>query len=131
MPVTRDQIAAEAPDVLVAIQQEGASAERARIQAIEAQAIPGHDALIATLKFDGKSTAGDAAMALLAAEKQTRNAAAKALASDAPQPLALTPAPAVDDKPQSRADLDTAAKAYMASHPGTDYVAAFKQVQGA
>jgi signal peptide peptidase SppA len=56
MPVTRDQIAAEAPDVLVAIQQEGASAERARIQAIEAQAIPGHDALIATLKFDGKST---------------------------------------------------------------------------
>jgi hypothetical protein len=70
-------------------------------------------------------------MALLAAEKQTRNAAAKALASDAPQPLALTPAPAVDDKPQSRADLDTAAKAYMAAHPGTDYVAAFKQVQGA
>lgn len=129
MPITRDQIAAEAPDVLAAIQAEGASAERARIQAIEAQAIPGHEALISALKFDGKSTAGDAAMAVLAAEKQTRTAQAKALASDAPQPLPLTPAATVEDKPQTRADLDTAAKAYMAAHPGTDYVSAVKQVQ--
>ncbi len=131
MPITRDQIAAEAPDVLAAIQQEGASTERARIQAIEAQAIPGHDALIASLKFDGKSTAGDAAMAVLAAERQTRSAAAAALAADAPQPLPLTPAASIKDKPLTRADLDASAKAYMASHPGTDYVAAFKQVQGA
>ena len=133
MPITREQLAAEAPDVLAAVQQEGASAERSRIQSIEAQAIPGHEALIATLKFDGKSTAGDAAMALLAAEKTTRSAQAAALAKDAPAPLALVPANAVEGstKPTSRADLDTAAKAYMASHPGTDYVAAFKQVQGA
>ena len=129
MPITRDQIAAEAPDVLAAIQQEGAAQERARIQSIEAQAIPGHDALIAALKYDGKSTAGDAAMAVLAAEKQTRRTQAAALAADAPQPLPLTPAPAVEAKPQTRADLDAAAKAYMAAHPGTDYVAAFKQVQ--
>lgn len=132
MPITREQIAAEAPDVLAAIQQEGASTERARIQSIEAQAIPGHDALIASLKFDGKSTAGDAAMAVLAAERQTRSAAAAALAADAPQPLPLTPAASVDDKPLTRADLDAKAKAYMAAHPGTDYVAAFKNVsQGA
>ena len=133
MPITREQLAAEAPDVLAAVQQEGASAERSRIQSIEAQAIPGHEALIATLKFDGKSTAGDAAMAVLAAEKTTRSAQAAALAKDAPAPLALVPASAVEGntKPTSRADLDTAAKAYMASHPGTDYVAAFKQVQGA
>lgn len=129
MPITRDQIAAEAPDVLAAIQQEGAAQERARIQSIEAQAIPGHDALIAALKYDGKSTAGDAAMAVLAAEKQTRRTQAAALAADAPQPLPLTPAPAVEANPQTRADLDAAAKAYMADHPGTDYVAAFKQVQ--
>jgi len=131
MPITRDQIAAEAPDVLAAIQQEGASAERERIQSIEAQAIPGHDALIATLKFDGKSTAGDAAMAVLAAEKQSRSAQAAALASDAPKPLPLVPAASVEDKPLTRADIDASAKAYMAAHPGTDYVAAFKQVQGA
>jgi hypothetical protein len=131
MPITRDQLAAEAPDVLAAIQAEGAASERARIQAIEAQAIPGHDALISTLKFDGKSTAGDAAMALLAAEKQTRTAQAAALASDAPAPLPLVPAATVESAPATRADLDTQAKAYMAAHPGTDYVAAIKQVQGA
>ena len=131
MPITRDQIAAEAPDVLAAIQAEGASAERARIQAIESQAIPGHEALIATLKFDGKSTAGDAAMAVLAAEKQTRSAQAAALASDAPAPLPLVPAATVESAPVTRADLDTQAKAYMAAHPGTDYVAAIKHVQGA
>ena len=131
MPITREQLAAEAPDVLAAIQAEGASAERARIQAVEGQLIPGHEALINTLKFDGKSGPGDAAMAVNAAEKQARSAQAAALASDAPAALPLVPAASVETKPATRADLDLAAKAYMAAHPGTDYVAAFKQVQGA
>ena len=131
MPITREQIAAEAPDLLASIQQEGASAERARIQAVEGQSLPGHEALIATLKFDGKSTAGDAAMAVLAADKKARNTQAAALAGDAPQPLPLVPAATVEPKADTRADLDTKAKAYMAAHPGTDYVAAFKLVQGA
>ena len=131
MPITREQIAAEAPDLLASIQQEGASAERARIQAVEGQSLPGHEALIATLKFDGKSTAGDAAMAVLAADKKARTTQAAALAGDAPQPLPLVPAATVEPKADTRADLDTKAKAYMAAHPGTDYVAAFKLVQGA
>lgn len=131
MPITREQLAAEAPDVLAAIQTEGASAERARIQAIEAVAVPGHEALISALKFDGKSTAGDAALAVLSAEKQTRQAAASALASDAPAPVQVVPAATVEPTaaPTSRADLDAKAKAYMAAHPGTDYVAAVKTVQ--
>jgi len=132
MPITREQLAAEAPDVLAAIRQEGAADERARIQAIEAVAVPGHAALISALKFDGKSTAGDAALAVLSAEKQTRTAAAQALADDAPQPLPLVPAATVDAKPVTRADIDSQAKAYMAAHPGTDYVAAVKHItQGA
>lgn len=129
MPITREQLAAEAPDVLAAIQAEGASAERARIQAIEAVAVPGHEALIASLKFDGQSTAGDAALAVLAAEKQTRQAAAAALAADAPAPVPTTPAATVEPAADSRAALDAKAKAYMAAHPGTDYVAAVKAVQ--
>ena len=129
MPITREQLAAEAPDVLAAIQAEGASAERARIQAVEAQAIPGHEALIASLKFDGKSTAGDAAMAVLAAEKQARTTQAAKLAGDAPAPLPLVPAATVEPKADTRADLDAKAKAYQAAHPGTDYVAAVKAVQ--
>lgn len=129
MPITREQLAAEAPDVLAAVQAEGASAERARIQAVEGQSIPGHEALIASLKFDGKSTAGDAAMAVLAAEKQTRTSMAAKLASDAPAPLPLVPAAAVEPKADTRADLDAKAKAHMAAHPGVDYVAAVKHVQ--
>ena len=129
MPITREQLAAEAPDVLAAVQAEGAAAERARIQSVEAQALPGHDALISALKFDGKSTAGDAAMAVLAADKQARVAMAGKLASDAPAPLPLEPAATVEPKADTRADLDAKAKAYMAAHPGTDYVAAIKHVQ--
>ena len=134
MPITREQIAAEAPDVLAAIRQEGAAAERERIQAIEATAIPGHEALIAALKFDGKSTAGDAALAVLAAEKKSRQAQASALAGDAPNPLPLKPVASVPDdskKPLTRAELDAKAKAYVAANPGTTYVAAVKLFEGA
>lgn len=133
MPITRDQIAAEAPDVLAVIQAEGAAAERARIQAVEGQLIPGHEALIATLKFDGKSTAGDAAIAVLAADKTVRQAQAKALADEAPKPVVVVPgvpAAAADaPKGQTRSELHAKAQAYQSAHPGTDYIAAVKAVQ--
>ena len=146
MPITREQIAAEAPDVLAAIQAEGASQERQRIQSVEAQAIPGHDKLIAALKFDGKSTGGDAAMAVLAAEKQSRTTAASALASDAPNPLPVVPLKALGESQEPKAaqgmrapqgfaldptsaKLDTDAKRYQAQHPGMDYVSAVKAIQ--
>jgi len=135
MSITREQLAADAPDTLAQILAEGAASERARIQAVEAQAIPGHEALITALKFDGKSTGGDAAMAVLAAEKQTRTAAQAANAADAPQPLPLAPAATVqtaEDAPKTRQQIDADAKAYMAAHPGTDYLAAVKHItQGA
>jgi len=135
MPITREQLAADAPDTLAQILAEGAASERARIQAVEAQAIPGHDALITALKFDGKSNGGDAAMAVLAAEKQTRSVAAARNAADAPQPLPLAPAATVqgaEDAPKTRQQIDADAKAYVAAHPGTDYLAAVKHItQGA
>ena len=133
MSITREQLAAQAPDVLAAVQAEGASAERARIQAVEGQLIPGHEALINTLKFDGKSGPGDAAMAVNAAEKQGRAAQAAALANDAPQPVAQAAAPTVTQPvagDATRAELDEKAKAHMSAHPGTDYVAAYKAVGG-
>ena len=146
MPITREQLAAEAPDVLAAIRQEGATAERERIQAIEAQAITGHDKLIQALKFDGKSTAGDAAMAIVAAEKSARSAAATAMANEAPNPVAVTPVKPVEGATQAaaepaytppqgyavdgdRAKLHASALQYQAKHPGTDYLAAIKAVQ--
>ena len=129
-----EQIATDHPEAAAALRAEGASAESARIAAVEGQLIPGHEALINTLKFDGKSTPGDAAMAVNAAEKQSRAAHASALASEAPEPLALVPTKSIENKaaqPATRAEQDGAARAYMAAHPGTDYLTAFKQIQGA
>jgi len=63
---------------------EGATQERARIQAVRAQALPGHEALIETLAFDGKTTGDQAAAAVLAAERQVIAARTSAHAADAP-----------------------------------------------
>lgn len=71
---------------------EGATQERARIQAVRAQALPGHDALIEQLAFDGKTTGDQAAAAVLAAERSAIAARGKAHASDAP-PAAPSGAP--------------------------------------
>ena len=132
--VNKDDIEAQHPALAAELRADGAAAERARIQAIEAQAIPGHEALINTLKFDGKSTGGDAAMAVLAAERATRTAHATAAANEAPQPLAMTPPPAVapaasEQQPLTRAELDAKAKEHMAANPGVSYVAAVKHIQ--
>lgn len=64
---------------------EGATQERARIQAVRAQALPGHEALIETLAFDGKTTGDQAASAVLAAEREVITTRTKAHASDAPK----------------------------------------------
>lgn len=106
-PITREQLAADAPELLTAILAEGrtagAAAERERIQAVEGQLIPGHEALINSLKFDGKSTGGDAASAVIAAERKVRETQAKNLASDAPDPLQQVPGATVD-KPAANAE---------------------------
>ena len=80
----------------------GAAAERERIAAVRAQAIPGHDALIEQLAFDGKTTGPEAAMAILAAERQLR--AAHQTAIDAAPPAvdaALAPDPDATSKAAS------------------------------
>ena len=77
----------------------GAATERSRIQAVESALIPGHEALVAALKFDGKTTGGDAALAINKAERDIRTAQAKASHDDAPAPLALTPKATVEAGP--------------------------------
>jgi hypothetical protein len=100
MAITREQLAAEAPELLAAIQAEarsaGAAAECARIQSVEAALIPGHEALIASLKFDGKTSGGDAALAVNAAERALRSKASTQLGADAPQPVPQAATPAVE-----------------------------------
>jgi hypothetical protein len=75
---------------------EGAAAERERIKAVEASLLPGHEALILSLKYDGKTTAPEAAVAILAAERELRGKAATLLAGDAPKPAKPAATPAIE-----------------------------------
>ncbi|MCS4508896.1 signal peptide peptidase SppA [Xylophilus ampelinus] len=142
MPMSREQLAADHPDLVEALLSEGAAAgaaaERARIQAVEGASLPGHESLIASLKFDGTTTGPGAAAAVVAAERQARAAQAAALANDAPQVLPNGAPPAVDASAaaaaaggagaKSRADIDRDAKALMKKTPGLTYVQAIKQI---
>jgi len=81
------KLKAEHPDVAEALINEGreagATAERERIQAVEAQSMPGHEALVATLKFDGKTSGPEAAVQVLAAEKKKKGDTLANLRADA------------------------------------------------
>lgn len=69
----------------------GAEAERARIQAVQEQTMPGHEALIEIMKFDGKTTGGQAAVQILAAEKKHLAGIAADLRTDAGAPSVNSP----------------------------------------
>ncbi len=69
----------------------GAEAERARIQAVEAASLPGCEQLVATLKYDGKTTGPEAA-AQFNAHFKTQNAGAlEAMRTAAPKPAPAAP----------------------------------------
>ena len=103
--LTRASFEQEHPTLFAQVRAEfltlGATHERERIQTVLAvgDGLPGHEKLLASLAYDGKSTAADAGLAVLASEKQTRAAAVAAHQEDAP--LAAKPsAPAAEgDKP--------------------------------
>lgn len=97
--MTLDQFKAEHPEICEALaaeataghaealttaRAEGAASERDRIVAVRATALPGHEALIETMAFDGTSTAADAALAIVAAENKMRGTNLKVLESEAP-----------------------------------------------
>lgn len=89
--MTREELMASDPQLVQALLDEGraagAEAERARILGIEANTMPGHEALIAQLKADGATTPDQAAAQVLRAEKAKLHGVAADLASDAPVPV--------------------------------------------
>jgi hypothetical protein len=74
--------------------EEGATKERERIKSVEAQLIPGHEELIASLKYDGKTTGPEAAVKILEAEKKIRGDELTRIQADRVPPLPQ-PAPPV------------------------------------
>lgn len=92
-----DELRAAHPDLCAALVEEGrivgATAERARITDIESQALPGHEALIAQFKADGKTTGPEAAVAILKAEREANATRAESFVADAPKPVPHADAP--------------------------------------
>lgn len=104
--IDRAYLTVNHPDLIAQIQTEaradGAAAERERIQSVRAQHIPGHEALIEQLAFDGKTTGPEAAVAVLAAEKALRQHHLAAQ-SAAPGPVDATLPPADKGTPAAKA----------------------------
>lgn len=97
MKITMQDVLAHAPDVAEALRAEGttaaATAERERIQSVFAQSMPGHEAMINSLAFDGKTSGAEAAVAVLGAEKKLRATALSDRRADAPDAAPHAAAP--------------------------------------
>ena len=106
----------------------GATQERDRIQAVLALGanLPGHDKLLATMAFDGKTTAPEASMAVLKAEGDARAAAIKAHEDDAPRAAKGSATPS-DKGEKTKAEQVAEAQAYAKEHKVT-LVAALKEL---
>ena len=105
----------------------GATQERERIQTVLAlgDSLPGHDAMLATLAYDGKTTAAEASLAVVAAEGQARKAAIQAQVDDAPAAAKSSAAPADTAKTK---DQKLAEAQALAKEKGCDLVTALKEL---
>lgn len=123
-PLTRASFEQEHAPLFAQLREEftaaGAAGERTRIQAVLAvgEGLPGHEKLLAGLAFDGKTSAAEASLAVLAAEKSQRKAAIDAHRADAP------PAARGSAAPQDGTDKPTPAAAAEAA------VALFNKANG-
>lgn len=101
--ITTDLLRAEHPDIIKALIEEGqklgAAGELERIKAVQAQTMPGHEALIASLMFDGETTGEQAAVKILQAEKTIRIDAKKKLDDDGVPPVNHSTPPDGKDDP--------------------------------
>ncbi|WKL15670.1 S49 family peptidase [Comamonas testosteroni] len=128
-PITRASLEQDHAPLFVQIRAEflslGATQERERIQAVLAvgDGLPGHTELLQGLAFDGKTTAEQAGMAVLTAEKNARAAAVAAHSEEAPK--AQKPSAAPPDVEKSKDEQVAEAQAYVKENGGS-LVAAFK-----
>lgn len=82
----------------------GALAEKDRIKGVLDHSMPGHEALVEHLAFDGKTTPAEAAAQILKAEKQNRAGVIEELRADSAEAAAVRPSAQVE---QEQNDTDT------------------------
>ena len=113
MEFTIENLTAKAPDLLKKIQDDsraeslaqGAENERARIRGVQNACLAGHETLIETLMWDGKSTEADAALAIVQAEKKVRGDKKADLAADAIPPVIVVE-PQAPKKAEAKTEQD-------------------------
>lgn len=160
MSKTASELREAYPDVIAVIEQEahkkgydeghtrgrteglasGAETERERIKAIEGLSLAGHEKLVAEMKYDGKTTAAEAAVKVLTAEKGLRETKLQTFKEESPPvvPGAEIP-PDREEKKDFNALVDAyqkekgcsrteAIKAVVAAHPDAHeaYLASMK-----
>jgi len=105
---TRSTLATLAPDLLAALLDEGAKAERDRHKAIDALGIVGHEELVQRARYEEPITAAALALAILRVEREHRQEHLVRVAADAHEteinaaPLA---APSIEDEIERAARL--------------------------
>lgn len=87
--MTMDTFLQRYPSMAETLKMEGAKQERERIQSVEEKLMAGHETLIQSLKFDGKTTGAEAAVKVLAAEKASRTQMLANLKADAPAAIPM------------------------------------------
>lgn len=95
----------------------GAESERQRIKDVEGQSLPGHAALVESLKWDGKTTGPEAAIKVLQAEKETRGIHLERLKEDTLAPIAQPTLPTgLEVNPESGEAKAKAREQKIAAH---------------
>lgn len=136
--MTADMIAKDFPDIAAALMAKGRAetdgavsktsfnegfkagteAERKRILAIEEVSMPGHDDMIKAAKQDGKTTAGDLAMKIVAAEKQRGAKTLKTMEDDANEQPVVQPGAQTTTQPvDAKAPIEERAEAEWNNSP--------------
>lgn len=127
--VTVADLQAQRPDLVASIQQAAVAAELARQSGVRANALPGHEKLVEALASDGKTTPEQAAMAVLKAERDTRESAAAAHKADAPAAVAASVVGTTGDAGEGQDAKALAAQAVeMSKAEGITVVEAFKRL---
>ena len=121
-PVSRESLERDHAALFATLRNEffaaGAAAETSRVKAVlaEGEGLKGHQALVMRLAVDGKTTGAEAAQAILAADRQALQAAAKAHAEDAPAAAPASPPAKEAAAGKTRQELADQANAYAAEH---------------
>lgn len=122
--ITKADVESNLPDVAEALRNEGkasvdtdaiktdaAKAERERIQSVLDQSMPGHEALVKEMAFDGVTTGPEAAVKVLQAEKAVAGKTANDLQADAEEINDIAASTGEDTQVNANLPLDQRCKA--------------------